>query len=449
MSRKTDTPKEQKKKSTVRHTRAVQRDRSKRQTVAPPDEQIAAHLMDIVHPATWNQMELFRALGLRSRILTLPVMMAFVLSLVWRGIGSVCEAVRVLNREGMLWTSPVTVTQQAVEQRLNELPAKLFHAVLQDILPKMQQRWEERTRPLSEELAWAKQHFTDVVAVDGSTLDGVLRKCGLLQNRDGPVLAGRIASVLDVVSKLPRDIWYEEDSQAHDQRFWERILTSLRKGMLVIFDLGFVNYARFDELTDKGIGMISRIKSNATYHVQQVLHASDTMRDELIRLGSGSSACTHPMRLVSVRWHGIWYRYVTNVTDPTRLPPGYVAALYWQRWRIEDAFNVVKRLLGLAYFWAGSINAIQVQVWATWIVYAVLVDLTDAVAELLRQPFAALSMEMGYRGLYHFTQAYHRGEAHDPVAYLAAEAQGLGILKRKRASAKEEFLKNLTNHSFP
>jgi hypothetical protein len=140
MSRKTDTPKEQKKKSPVRHTRAVQRDRSKRQTVAPPDEQIAARLMEIVHPATWNQMELFRALGLRSRILTLPVMMAFVLSLVWRGIGSVCEAVRVLNREGMLWTSPVTVTQQAVEQRLNELPAKLFHAVLQDILPKMQQR---------------------------------------------------------------------------------------------------------------------------------------------------------------------------------------------------------------------------------------------------------------------------------------------------------------------
>ena len=89
-------------------------------------------------------------------------------------------------------------------------------------------------------------------------------------------------------------------------------------------------------------------------------------------------------------------------------------------------------MLGLAYFWIGSINGVQTQVWATWIVYAVLVDLTDAVAEALGQPFRAVSIEMVYRGLYHFTQAYHRGDATDPVVYLAAKAQTLGILKRKR-----------------
>jgi hypothetical protein len=99
---------------------------------------------------------------------------------------------------------------------------------------------------------------------------------------------------------------------------------------------------------------------------------------------------------------------------------------------MEDAFNVVERLLSLAYFWSGSSNAVQVQVWATWILYAVLVDLTDAVAEMLDKPFQALSMEMVYRGLYHFTQAYHRGIADDPVAYLAANAATLGIIKRKR-----------------
>jgi hypothetical protein len=70
----------------------------------------------------------------------------------------------------------------------------------------------------------------------------------------------------------------------------------------------------------------------------------------------------------------------------------------------------------------------------------VLIDLTDAVAEELRQPVAALSVEMVYRGLYHFTQAQQRGEADDVVAYLAAEAKGLGILKRKRRSPKDAFL---------
>jgi hypothetical protein len=34
--------------------------------------------------------------------------------------------------------------------------------------------------------------------------------------------------------------------------------------------------------------------------------------------------------------------------------------------------------------------------------------------------------------LYHFTVAHHRGKADDPVAYLAADAKGPGMLKRER-----------------
>jgi hypothetical protein len=107
---------------------------------------------------------------------------------------------------------------------------------------------------------------------------------------------------------------------------------------------------------------------------------------------------------------------------------------------IEEAFAVVKRLLGLAYFWTGGENGIAVQVWATWILYVVLVDLRDAVAEELGRPADALSLEMVYRALYHFTQAYHRGETTDPVGYLAAEAKGLGLLKQKRPRALARLL---------
>ena len=109
-----------------------------------------------------------------------------------------------------------------------------------------------------------------------------------------------------------------------------------------------------------------------------------------------------------------------------------IVALYRRRWRIERAFLVVKRLLGLAYLWVGSENGIQLQVWATWLLYALLVDLTDAVAAELNVLFDAISVEMVFRGLYHFTQAYHRKQAHDPVLYLAAHARDLAILKRRR-----------------
>lgn len=297
----------------------------------------------------------------------------------------------------------------------------------------MATRWTARTRPLPPALCWARDHFTATVAVDGSTLDALLHKTGLLQDRQGSVLAGRIAGLLDVITRLPRQIWYAEDPHAHDQRFWDRILGGLDRGMLLIFDLGFLNFARFDQLTDAGIWFLTRKATHTVTHTEQVLRRTDTLHDHIVRLGStATSPCVHVVRLVEWQHHGTWYRYLTNVCDPARLPAEYVVALYCQRWRIEDSFNVIKRLPGLAFFWTGTINGIQIQIWATWILYAVLVDLTDAVAETLNKPFQALALEMLYRGLYHFTVAHHRGTADDPVAYLAANAKGLGILKRKR-----------------
>ena len=90
-----------------------------------------------------------------------------------------------------------------------------------------------------------------------------------------------------------------------------------------------------------------------------------------------------------------------------------------KRWRIEDAFNTVKRLLGLSYLWTGSINGIKLQIWATWLFYAVLVDLGDSVADELSLPFDRISLEMIYRGLYYFHSASQRGETQDPVRYFS------------------------------
>jgi hypothetical protein len=136
--------------------------------------------------------------------------------------------------------------------------------------------------------------------------------------------------------------------------------------------------------------------------------------------------------LVAVLVGTTWRRYLTNELDPERLPAASVAALYGQRWRIEEAYSLVKRLLGLAYFWTGSPNGVALQLWATWLLYAVLIDLTDAVAARLCQPVSALSVEMTYRSIYYFTSAHQQGKATEPVAYLAENADWLGILKRKR-----------------
>lgn len=430
--------KTKKKKSTVRHTRAIHRDRSKRPTVAPPDQKIEEHLTELIHPATFAQLAAFHAMGLRARTLSLPVMVTFVLSLVWRQIGAVSEAVRVLGEEGLLWTAPLQVTQQAVSERLRTLPSVLFFGIWEQVLPQLHARQGQRTRPLTPVLAQALEHFNAVLALDGSTLDVLLRKVGLLRDQQKTPLAGRMATLLDVASLLPQKVWFEADSQAHDQRFWQQALSVLEKGVLLIFDLGFVNYGLFDHLTGQGVYFITRLKKNAAYQLEQVFERGPKVCDHLIRLGSSQSQCVHLMRLIEVRYQGTWYRYLTNVLDGQVLPAKDVAALYRQRWRIEDAFNLVKRLLGLAYFFGGSQNAVELQLWATWLLYGVLIDLTDAVAETLGMRSASLSVEMVYRGLYHFTQAYHRGEADDPVSYLAEHAKALGLIKQKRRRKKKE-----------
>lgn len=425
-----------KKPSTVRHTRAIQRDRRTRPAVAPSAPQVEDRLAELIPPATLAQVAAFHQLGLRARSLTLPVMAAFVLSLIWRHLGSVSEAVRVLGEEGLLWAEPTAVSQQAVSERLRRFPPALFERVLLDALPRMQQRWQARQRPLPPALAWAQQHFTGVQALDGSTLDALVRKVGLLRAGEGPVLAGRMAARLDLLTRLPQQVWYEEEAQAHDQRFWDRAVATLTPDALLLFDGGFLNYAHFDQLAARQVWFLTRPAANTAYRVERVLAAGATCHDRLVWLGSRKGhRCRHRMRLIEVRLHGRWYRYLTNVLDPQRLPVDYAVALYGQRWRVEDAFNAVKRLLGLAYFWTGAPNGIQVQVWATWLLYAALVDLTDAVAEALAVPFQGVSLEMVYRGLYHFTQAHHRGEADDPVAYLAAKAKRLGILKRQRRAS--------------
>lgn len=76
------------------------------------------------------------------------------------------------------------------------------------------------------------------------------------------------------------------------------------------------------------------------------------------------------------------------------------------------------------------------QRWATWLLYAVLVDWTDAVADALKRPFADVSIEMVYRSLYFVTHAVAQAPTTDPVRYLADHARELGILKRPRKKAK-------------
>jgi len=190
--------------------------------------------------------------------------------------------VRLLHHEGLLWTAPVRVSQQALSERLRAFPADLFRRVLDDLLPLLQARWDERTCPLPPEVAWARAHYSAVLAVDGSTLDALLRHVGLLRDREGTPLAGRMTAVLDLCSRLPRSLWYASDAQAHDQRAWPQVLAALPAGALLVFDLGYINFGIFARLTLAHVTFVTRVKSNLAYEIVRVLRQSGQVQDALV-----------------------------------------------------------------------------------------------------------------------------------------------------------------------
>jgi hypothetical protein len=72
----------------------------------------------------------------------------------------------------------------------------------------------------------------------------------------------------------------------------------------------------------------------------------------------------------------------------------------------------------LAYFWTDAQNGVELEVWATWLVYGVLADLTDAGADALHCLFAQISIEMVNRSLPYFSWAAPRWVAQEPISYL-------------------------------
>ena len=313
-----------KKASSVRHTRAIQRDRSKRPAGAPPPEQIEAQLTDAqrVHPATLAQLDYYWRLGLRERILTLPVMVGLVLSMIWRQIGGVSELTRLLQSQKMLWVEPRKVSQQAVSERLTSLPAELFERILQTSLLQMHQRWRERQRPVSVEIAWARAHFTQLLIVDGSTLDALLRKLKVLRDAPEHPVAGRMTALLDLGSRLPHRLWYTANAKKQDQGFWQEIVAAVTAGTrsVLIFDLGYTNYKVFRQLTAAGVTFLTRAKRNQVAEVIQSFGLTAAVHDQLIWLAGRDAR--QQVRLIEVLYHGTWYRYLTNALDPAQLPVG-------------------------------------------------------------------------------------------------------------------------------
>lgn len=399
------------------------------------NEAISQQLKALLTPAIFAQQKYYKQLGLRDRVLNLSLMVAVVLTLLWRQVPGVHELTRLLAREDLLWCRATTIAQKSLSERFLVFPSELFERVFKDLIPQLHLNWQQRLRrPLPDSIKFSLKHFDQIWIADGSTLEALFLKLKSLEDLKVGQLAGKICTVIDLVTRLPVEIWFHTNPAASETNFEVPLLNLLPAKTLILLDRGFYHFHFFQQLIDREVHFITRLKAKAAIKYLKIFSYDHLVKDRLIQLGTvrrGAPVLT--LRLIEIKVGKTSYSFITSVLDPNILPPYAVADLYGRRWRIEEAFYSVKRLLGLSYLWTGSVNGIKLQVWATWLFYAVLVDLGDAVADELSLPFDRISLEMIYRGLYHFSVAYDKGNADDPIKYFAAkENQDLGIVKALR-----------------
>ncbi|MBE9155850.1 IS4 family transposase [Nodosilinea sp. LEGE 06152] len=408
--------------------------RRRPQCPSPPVAEVERQLWQWLSPATFKPTTGVRNTDdkrLRNRILTLPVMVAVVLSLVYRQINGLSELLRVLQMEGLLWVEPMALSRTALDKRFRSLPVSLLSQLLTQVQAQL------ATRPtgtvLSEPWQALQSRFPAIWIADGSTLEELRRQLKAWRGHPSTLLAGKLMMVVELFSHRPVAMQYDEKAKANDKAFGDWLLTTLPVGGLLVFDLGFFAFPWFDQFTETGRYFVTRQREKTAHTRQRVLSRGERYCDEIIVMGQyRSNPCRHPVRMVSVQWGTTWYRYLTNVLDPEHLSAQQVCDLYRRRWRIEEAFCVTKRLLGLAYVWVGDTNGIQIQIVATWMFYAVLNDLCAQVAIALHQPIEKISLEMVFRGLYHYSRARLHDDTTELIPFYQQHHQLLGLVKATR-----------------
>ena len=321
-----------------------------------------------------------------------------------------------------------------------ELIADIFSQTLESI-----QNNQNSSDIVPQKYQAVVESFSEIWIADASTLEALRRKLKVLKDKK-QVLAGKIMMVVEMFSHQPIKLWYSQNPKDNDKLWCYQLLEYLPINGLLVFDWGFFKFSWFDQFTDSQKYFLTRLREKTSYQVMKTLSMGLYFQDQIIEMGEyRSHPCKHQVRMVSVLWGQTWYHYLTNVVDPKMLSAQQVCDLYRRRWSIEDAFRMTKRLLGLSYLWVGDSNGVQIQLFATWIFYAVLNDLCSQVAIALNQPKEVISVEMLFPSLAHFYADNIEEKAHNLISYLVENFELLGLVKfrRKRHREREAISRNI------
>jgi len=137
-----------------------------------------------------------------------------------------------------------------------------------------------------------------------------------------------------------------------------------------VFDRGYIDYERFDRMTDDGYFFVSRLKKNSitrTIKSFEVEQGSTIVTDQMVAVGGPTKRMDNLFRLIEVDdTKGNRLRLITNRFD---LKASEISDMYRSRWTIELFFKWLKQHVKIKHFYGHSETAVMNQIFLALIVY--------------------------------------------------------------------------------
>jgi hypothetical protein len=129
------------------------------------------------------------------------------------------------------------------------------------------------------------------------------------------------------------------------------VFASLRPGMLVLADRGFVGVDLWQTAAATGADLLWRVRKDIVLAVVEHLPDGSYRSEIFDQRDIHHTRSGVPVRVVeyTIAGHDDVYRLITTILEPARAPAEQLATLYAQRWEFESTLDEIKTHLGGAH----------------------------------------------------------------------------------------------------
>ena len=180
----------------------------------------------------------------------------------------------------------------------------------------------------------------------------------------------KVHTIIHANEGVPSDIKFT--SAATNDSFMLKP-SHLSKGDILAMDRAYIDYEKFEKLTQRGVIYVTKMKKSLKYQItSDVMYQTPNglmeVRVQYVTFTKQTKDgfINHNARIITYADEKK-HKLISLLTNDMDSDPNEIIAIYRQRWEIELLFKQIKQNFPLKYFYGESANAIKIQIWVTLI----------------------------------------------------------------------------------